>query len=147
MARRTMTARRVRIKRAHEPPQKSDGYRVLVDRLWPRGLSRTRLALDVWMKELAPSHALRRWFGHDPDLWPGFVERYRKELRSAKAKALLSELKRRPSRGTVTLVYAARDERHNNAVVLKSLIQGRSPRRPAARGSEKRPRASRGRAR
>lgn len=109
----------VQIKRAYEPAQKSDGYRVLVDRLWPRGLRKEALSLDAWEKDLAPSDALRKWFGHDPGRWPEFVARYREELRQGQARELLSELARRAAHGTVTLVYSARDTEHNNAVVLR----------------------------
>lgn len=121
----------VRIKRAWEPPAPGDGYRVLVDRLWPRGLTKARLALDAWARELAPSSRLRRWFAHDPARWRPFVARYRDELRAPAARRALEELARRAAAGPVTLVYAARDERHNNAVVLAAEIERR--RRRAAR--------------
>jgi uncharacterized protein YeaO (DUF488 family) len=116
----------VRIKRAYEPPARADGYRVLVDRLWPRGVTKERLVLHAWHKELAPSHALRRWFAHDPSRWEEFVARYQEELRAAEAVPLLDDLAHRAGVGTVTLVYAARDERHNNAVVLRDEILRRS---------------------
>lgn len=112
----------VRIKRAYEGPDRADGYRVLVDRLWPRGVSREALRLDAWSTELAPSAALRRWYGHDPARFPEFARRYASELRAGPGAAALADLGRRAARGTVTLVYAARDERHNNAVVLRDLI-------------------------
>lgn len=113
----------VRIRRAYEEPAPLDGYRVLVDRLWPRGLKKEALRLDLWAKDLAPSPALRRWFGHDPARFREFAERYRAELRAAPARALLAELARRAAGGTVTLVYGARDEEHNGAVVLRDAIQ------------------------
>ncbi len=113
-----------RIKRAYEPASSEDGYRVLVDRLWPRGVSKDTAKLDVWMKELAPSATLRRWFGHDPARFAEFDTRYRKELESAAE--LLTELRRRARRGRVTLVYGAHDELHNNAVVLRELLTARA---------------------
>jgi uncharacterized protein YeaO (DUF488 family) len=104
----------LKLKRAYEPAARSDGQRILVDRLWPRGLSRRRLAIDDWMKELAPSAELRRWFAHDPKKWPEFQRRYKRELRAH------SELVRRLAsvarRSRVTLIFGARDELHNDAV-------------------------------
>ncbi len=113
----------VRIKRAYEPPARGDGYRVLVDRLWPRGVRKEGLRLDLWAKELAPSPALRTWFGHDPARFREFARRYHAELRAAPACALLRELGGRAGSGTVTLVYGARDEQHNGAVVLRERIE------------------------
>ncbi|HEX6996779.1 MAG TPA: DUF488 domain-containing protein [Gammaproteobacteria bacterium] len=112
----------VRLKRIYEPPEPSDGYRVLVDRVWPRGVSKDKAAIDQWAKELAPSTELRKWFGHDPARWRGFRERYRRELEAFAADAL-AELRARARRQRVTLVYSARDERHNQAVVLKELLE------------------------
>lgn len=112
---------RVRIKRVYEPPGPADGVRVLVDRLWPRGLSKASGRIDEWQKDPAPSDALRRWFGHDPKKWTGFKRRYRQELRSK-----IQEMRRlaeQARRGTITLVYGARDEQHNNAVVLKEILR------------------------
>ncbi|MDP2675025.1 MAG: DUF488 domain-containing protein [Dehalococcoidia bacterium] len=109
-------------KRAYEPPAPEDGYRVLVDRLWPRGAKKEELRLDGWLKELAPSDELRRWFGHDPDRWPEFRERYRQELSGEPQQKVVRELARRAAAGTVTLVYGAQDERHNNAVVLAEVL-------------------------
>ncbi len=111
----------VRIKRAYERPSRDDGFRVLVDRLWPRGVKREALHLDLWAKDLAPSPALRTWFGHDPARFREFVRRYHGELRAGPARALLADLTRRAAAGTVTLVYGARDESHNGAVVLRDL--------------------------
>ena len=108
----------VRIKRAYEPAKPADGHRVLVDRLWPRGVSKERAHLDEWLKDIAPSDALRKWFGHDPRRWAEFRERYLRELDAPAAQALLDGLARRARSRTVTLVYAAHDEQHNDAVVL-----------------------------
>ncbi len=110
----------VRLKRAYEPPSAGDGVRVLVDRLWPRGLRKADAAIDRWPKELAPSSELRRWFGHDPSRWDEFRRRYRSEL-SAHAD-LLNELRAMARTGPLTLVYAARDEQHNDAVVLRDVL-------------------------
>jgi uncharacterized protein YeaO (DUF488 family) len=107
-----------RTKRAYEPAGAEDGYRVLVERLWPRGLTKERAALDHWAKEVAPSPALRTWYGHDPERFEAFAVRYRKELAAPAAQAVIADLRRRGARGTVTLVYAARDEEHNSAVLL-----------------------------
>src|SRR4029079_12810158 len=100
----------VHLKRAYEPTAAGDGYRVLVERLWPRGLRKADAHIDEWIKDVAPSHELRRWFGHDPNRFSEFRDRYKRELRSEPARAVLAELRRRAARGTVTLVYAARDE-------------------------------------
>jgi uncharacterized protein YeaO (DUF488 family) len=113
----------VRIKRAYEEPASEDGYRVLVDRLWPRGARRDRLRLDLWAKDLAPTPELRRWFGHDPARFAEFARRYHAELRREQARSLLDALAQRAAHGPVTLVYGARDERHNGAVVLRDAIQ------------------------
>lgn len=113
----------VRTKRAYEAADKEDGYRVLVDRLWPRGIRKVDLPIDVWEKELAPSDGLRRWFGHEPERWEEFASRYRLELRGERAARILAELARRAQSQTVTLVYGARDERHNNALVLQEEIE------------------------
>jgi uncharacterized protein YeaO (DUF488 family) len=112
----------VRIRRAYQEPARGDGYRVLVDRLWPRGVKKESLALALWAKDLAPSPSLRRWFGHDPVRFTEFGERYRAELRAAPARPLLADLARRSAVGTVTLVFGARDEEHNGAVVLRDVI-------------------------
>jgi uncharacterized protein YeaO (DUF488 family) len=112
----------VAVKRVYEPAAPADGYRVLVDRLWPRGLPRASARMDEWRRELAPSEHLRRWFGHDPALWPEFRARYRKELQAPGAQAALRELAMRPRRQRLTLLYGARDTRHNNAVVLHEVL-------------------------
>jgi uncharacterized protein YeaO (DUF488 family) len=113
----------VQIKRVYEPPSGDDGIRVLVDRLWPRGLSKTRAAVDLWLKDLAPSVRLRRWFNHDPSRWSEFKMRYAEELDAKKAgtAALLGAAKR----GRVTLLFGARDTEHNNAAALYSYLTRR----------------------
>jgi uncharacterized protein YeaO (DUF488 family) len=116
----------VRLKRAYEPASATDGYRVLIDRLWPRGVSRRQAKLDDWQKELAPSPELRRWFGHEPSRFQEFRRRYIEELRSERPR--LSALRRRARDGTLTLVYAARDEQHNDAVVLAEILRRGLPR-------------------
>jgi uncharacterized protein YeaO (DUF488 family) len=113
----------IRLKRVYEPPSRTDGARILVDRLWPRGLTKERAAVTLWLKDVAPSTELRKWFGHDPARWKQFQARYRKELREKKD--ALELLKRKGNAHTVTLVYAARDEQHNEALVLKRVLEGR----------------------
>jgi uncharacterized protein YeaO (DUF488 family) len=111
----------IRLKRAYDDPSPADGYRVLIDRLWPRGLSRERAQVDDWLKELAPSTELRQWFGHDPARFEEFRRRYAEELRSERQR--LSTLRRRARDGTVTLVYSARDTERNDAVVLSEVLR------------------------
>jgi uncharacterized protein YeaO (DUF488 family) len=111
----------VRLKRAYEPPAASDGYRVLIDRLWPRGVSREEARLNEWARELAPSSELRRWFDHDPERFEEFRHRYTAELAGQEEK--LRELRRRARHGTLTLVYGARDTEHNDAVVLARILR------------------------
>jgi len=122
----------LRLKRAYEPAETSDGRRILVDRLWPRGLSKKRVAIDEWMKELSPSAELRRWFDHDPKKWLEFQRRYKRELRVHTD--LVDELARLASRRRVTLVFGARDEEHNDAVVLAGVIRTRMKRAATRRG-------------
>ncbi|BBA71862.1 DUF488 domain-containing protein [Geobacter sulfurreducens] len=110
----------VRVKRIYDEPATEDGTRVLVDRLWPRGIAKDKARIDEWLKEIAPSDELRQWFGHDPARWDEFRERYRREL-DAKAEPL-DELRKLAAGGTVTLLFAAKDEKHNNAVVLKDIL-------------------------
>ena len=119
----------VRTKRAYEPPASEDGYRVLVDRLWPRGRKKEQLQLDAWLRDLAPSGGLRKWFGHDPRRWDEFQARYREELAGDRQQELLRDLAERAADGTVTLVYGARDEEHNDAVVLRNVLEEMSKRR------------------
>ena len=111
----------LKIKRVYDPPERGDGERILVDRLWPRGLSKRTAAVDVWMKDLGPSHDLRKWFGHDPRRWSEFRRRYMAELRAKRNS--LAATARKASRGTVTLLFGARDSEHNQAVVLKEAIE------------------------
>jgi uncharacterized protein YeaO (DUF488 family) len=118
-------ARGIAIKRIYDAPESADGYRVLVDRLWPRGVSKQRAALDAWLVNLAPSTALRASFHHDPIRWPEFARRYRAELRAQAA--LLRTLRQRARRQRVTLLYAARDAQLNNATVLREVLRGRAP--------------------
>lgn len=112
---------KVTIKRAYEPADREDGFRVLVDRIWPRGVSRSTLKIDLWMKEIAPSTELRKWFNHDVAKWDEFQNRYRKELQAAGEQ--LDCLKKHLSDGPLTLVYGARDEQHNQAVVLCEVLR------------------------
>ncbi len=112
----------IKLKRVYENPSAEDGLRVLVDRLWPRGLTKERAAVDLWIKDVAPSTELRKWFGHDPAKWKQFQLRYRKEL--DEKKEALKDLKQKSKGHTVTLVYGARDEEHNEALVLKEILAG-----------------------
>ena len=111
----------VRLKRAYDPASPTDGYRVLIDRLWPRGVSREQAKLDGWEKELAPSAKLRQWFGHDPGRFEEFRRRYLEELRGQRPR--LTALRRRASDGTLTLVYSAHDTEHNDAAVLGEVLR------------------------
>lgn len=111
---------RVKLKRAYETPATDDGIRVLVDRLWPRGVKKTEAAIDHWMKELAPSTELRKWFGHDPARWGEFRKRYAAEIHENRVE--LDRLRGLIADGTVTLVYSAHDETHNDAVVLREIL-------------------------
>lgn len=111
----------LRVKRIYEDPEPADGTRILVDRLWPRGVSKKAAALDRWMKEIAPSHELRKEFGHDPDRWDEFVEAYAEELEDRPE--LVAELRDLAARETVTLLYSARDTRHNQAVALANYLR------------------------
>ncbi|MDN6296887.1 MAG: DUF488 domain-containing protein [Halomonas sp.] len=110
-------------KRAYDDPADNDGYRVLVDRMWPRGVSKDALQLDDWQKALAPSTELRQWFGHDPQRWAGFYQKFHKELeQNAEAVEAIDNLLKVCNGRTLTLIYAARDEQHNNAVALKRYL-------------------------
>jgi uncharacterized protein YeaO (DUF488 family) len=115
---------RIAIKRVYEEPVPGDGARILVDRLWPRGVSKERAKLDLWLKDIAPSTELREWFGHDPKKWIGFQKKYKIEL--ANNEEPVAELKKiiRQNK-TVTLLYAAKDEEHNEAVVINNLLSGK----------------------
>jgi uncharacterized protein YeaO (DUF488 family) len=115
---------KVRLKRLYEPASKDDGCRVLVDRIWPRGVRKEEAQIDVWLKEVAPSTALRKWFGHEPARWEEFEKRYFAELNAHPQD--VEELVRLAKRGLVTLVYGAKDETHNNAVALKEYLGQRA---------------------
>ncbi len=112
------------VKRVYDRTDPSDGKRILVDRLWPRGLTREQAAIDEWMKDLAPSDELRRWFGHETDKWPEFKRRYIGELLSPDKMKLVEKVRRMSKEGDVTAVYAAKDTEHNNAKVLEEVILG-----------------------
>lgn len=110
----------VTIKRVYAAPSEADGFRVLVDRLWPRGISKERAKLDLWMKEIAPTTELRKWFAHDLKRWPAFVEKYLQELKTKTE--MLAFLAEKEQQGKLTLIFAGRDEEHNEAVVLQQLL-------------------------
>ena len=114
----------IRLKRAYQPAEEADGTRVLVDRLWPRGVTKAEAAIDHWFRDLGPSTELRKWFGHDPALFAEFRRRYTAELK--RQRELLDELLRIAAHGRLTLVYAAHDEKHNDAVVLKGVLLDRA---------------------
>ena len=114
---------KIQLKRAYQPPAEADGRRILVDRLWPRGISKQEAHIDFWRKSLAPSDDLRKWFGHRPEKWREFKQRYFEELDRMPAE--VGELLNEARRGTVTLVFAARDETHNNAVALREYLERR----------------------
>ena len=113
----------IRLKRAYEAPARRDGLRILVERLWPRGVNKARAAIDLWLKDLAPSSELRKWYGHDPEKWTEFRRRYWKELEGRGD--LLVLLKHRTTEGTVTFVYAAHDKARNSAVALQEFLEER----------------------
>jgi uncharacterized protein YeaO (DUF488 family) len=115
----------IKLKRVYEPYARTDGYRVLVDRLWPRGLSKAKAHVDFWAKAIAPSTELRQWYEHDPDKWPEFQKRYRAELKTAEARAVLSDLARRARRGRVTLVYSSHAGDISNAAALERMLKRR----------------------
>jgi len=117
---RAASAPDIQVKRVYDAPARTDGHRVLVDRVWPRGVSKAAAALDEWCRELAPSTALRQWFGHDPKRWAGFQRRYRAELRQHQD--LLGAIRERARHGRVTLLYGARNEEFNQAVALRNAI-------------------------
>lgn len=114
----------IQLKRAYDKPSRTDGLRILVDRLWPRGIKKEQLRLDAWAKELAPSTELRKWFAHDPKKWPEFRKRYRAELRQTGATKLIHELTASPKAAKkITLLYGAKDREHNEAIVLRDLFE------------------------
>lgn len=113
----------IKLKRAYQPAEDGDGFRILVDRLWPRGISKEKAKLDLWLKDVAPSSELRKWFAHDPERWKEFKEKYIEELKDKKK--LLKEINdKEKEMSTITLVYGAKDEEHNNAVVLREQLNG-----------------------
>jgi uncharacterized protein YeaO (DUF488 family) len=111
----------IQLKRAYEAPLSGDGRRILVERLWPRGLSKVKAGVDLWLKDVAPGTELRRWYGHDVAKWPEFQRRYREELRQRPAE--LAQIKKLLAEGPVTFVYGSADREHNSATVLKSLLE------------------------
>lgn len=113
----------IRLKRAYEPAEKDDGVRLLVERLWPRGLTKEKAAVAEWLKDIAPTRLLRKWYGHDPEKWPEFRRRYLKELRANPDE--VRRLRARIKEGPVTFVYAAKDEKRNSAAVLKNYLEGK----------------------
>jgi uncharacterized protein YeaO (DUF488 family) len=113
----------IRLKRIYERPSKDDGFRILVERLWPRGLSKERARVDLWLKDISPSPQLRTWYGHDVTKWEEFQQRYRAELQNNPAVKQMQELLRK--KRVITFVYAARDAEHNSARVLKAFLEGR----------------------
>jgi len=118
-----IAAANIRLKRAYQPAAADDGQRILVDRLWPRGVKKEDAAIDQWAKDLAPSTALRQWFGHDPERWPEFCRRYAAELRQQPE--ALAQLRALAQQQPVTLVFSAHDEAHNNAVALRAFLLGK----------------------
>ena len=111
---------KILVKRIYAPATKFDGFRVLVDRLWPRGISKSDAKLDLWLPDIGPSSALRQWFNHDSARWEEFQRRYQAELKDKKE--LVAELKGQANKGTVTLLYSAKDEQHNQAIALRSFL-------------------------
>ena len=111
----------IKLKRIYEKPLKEDGIRILVERLWPRGFTKERAAINLWLKDIAPSSELRKWFGHDPARWEEFRNRYWAEL--TEKKELIASLKQKSKQGTVTLIYSSSDEKHNSAVALKMFLE------------------------
>jgi uncharacterized protein YeaO (DUF488 family) len=131
----------IMLKRAYDPTSRSDGTRVLVERLWPRGVAKKKLKIEAWLKDVAPSTELRKWFGHDPDKWDEFRKRYRRELDSHPEawRPIVAAARR----GRVTLVYSSHDERHNNAVALKEYLKAKTRRPGRALAAERSPRSAR----
>lgn len=119
---RKIAASHIQLKRAYEPPASDDGIRILIDRLWPRGVKKAEAAIDEWLKEIAPSTSLRKWFGHDPARWEEFRRRYKAEIRQHPDE--FDRLQALARRGRVTLVFSAHDETHNDAVVLREMLLG-----------------------
>lgn len=114
----------IRVRRVYDPPEPGDGARYLVERLWPRGVKKEDAALTAWLKEVAPTTELRKWYNHEPERWPEFQRRYREELKDDAHKPAIEELRQAARRGPITLVYAAHDEEQNSAAVLKQVLTG-----------------------
>jgi uncharacterized protein YeaO (DUF488 family) len=132
----------IKIKRVYEQPDKDDGRRILVDRLWPRGLTKEKAGVDLWLKDIAPSTELRKWFGHDPDRWEEFKERYRAELEEAGKMEVLRNIAQKAREENVTLLFGAKDTRHNDARALEAFIREvkhQSQIRYSPEGREERP--------
>jgi uncharacterized protein YeaO (DUF488 family) len=115
----------IKLKRAYEPPDPDDGERYLVDRIWPRGIAKDKAQLTDWLKDLAPSDDLRTWFGHEPNRWKEFKRRYKLELRAKAREEIIETLAQKANAGTITLIFAAKDSEHNNAVVIKEVLDAR----------------------
>ena len=115
----------IALKRVYDEPEASEGTRILVDRLWPRGLSKERAHIDLWLKEIAPSNELRKWFHHDPEKFTEFRQRYESELQSESGQKALAKLRELAKQGPITLLFAAHDAEHNNAVVLRDVLLGK----------------------
>lgn len=113
----------IRIKRIYDPPSPQDGFRILVDRLWPRGLSKKKAKVDLWLREVSPSNELRKWYRHEPDKWTEFKKRYREEIHEKKEEFAL--LRQKAKGGTVTFLFSSREEKLNNAAALKELVEGK----------------------
>lgn len=121
----------ITVKRAYEAPEERDGRRILVDRVWPRGVRKDELRLDAWYRDLAPSTELRKWFAHDPERWSEFQKRYAAELKRAQSRERIRELAALGKRGKVTLIYSARDEEHNQAIVLRDYLKRLIAKKPS----------------
>lgn len=115
----------IKLKRVYDKPEHSDGVRILVDRLWPRGLTKDEAGLDEWLRDIAPSNGLRIWFGHKPERWNEFQKRYKKELSTAEKKIILAKLRKIGKISSVTLLYSAKETDRNNAVALAGLLKGK----------------------
>ena len=115
----------IKVKRVYEPASEDDGVRILVDRIWPRGVTKDKASIYKWLKEVAPSDKLRKWFAHDPEKWGEFKRRYRGELEAPEKTAILQKLKKMTKAGTVTLLFGAKEERYNNAVALKEFLEAK----------------------
>ena len=112
----------IKVKRIYEVPKNDDGYRILVDRLWPRGLSKERAKIDLWMKEIAPSNELRKWFSHDPEKWEDFKKRYKMELKEKEE--LLNRIRQvEREKGTITILYSSKELKYNNAIILDKVLR------------------------